>query len=62
MNNSKNPIQTILYYAKLTHQLLSMNINIKVDHYTGGKLFIHGPKHRKNQVASLKHSLQLFIL
>ena len=29
---------------------------MKVDHYIGGRLFIHGPKHRKqDQWLSLKH-------
>ena len=36
------------------HQLLLRNLNLKLDHHTGGKRFIHGPKHRKeNQLLNL---------
>ena len=35
-----------LHYAKLTHQLSFRKNNLKLDHRTGEKWFIHGPKHR----------------
>ena len=44
-------------YVKLTHQLSFRNINLKLDHHTAVKWFIHDPKHRKeNRLLSLKHS------
>ena len=44
-------------YVKLAHQPSFRNVNLKLDHHTGGKWFIHGPKHRKeNKLLSLKHS------
>ena len=30
--------------VKLSHQLIIKNLNLKVNHHTGGKWFIHGPK------------------
>ena len=37
-----------VHYAKRTHKISFRNINLKVDHQTGGKLSFHGPKHRKD--------------
>ena len=35
-----------LHHIKLSHQLTSKNLNLKVDHHARGKWFIHGPKTR----------------
>ena len=49
-----------LHYGKLSHQLSFKNINLKLDHHTGGKWFIHDPEHHKgNQLLSMKHSCWL---
>ena len=48
--NRKNP----LYHIKLSHQVTIKNLNLKVDHHTGDKWFIHSPKHSKeNQLLRL---------
>ena len=34
------------------------NLNLKLDHHTGGKWFIHNPKdHKENQLLGLEHHL-----
>ena len=44
------------HYIKLTHQLSFRNLHLKVEHQTGSKGFIHGPKHHKeNQLLPLEH-------
>ena len=52
INNNKY----MKYHSELTHQLSFWNVSRKVDHHSGGKWFIHGPKRRKeHQLLSLKH-------
>ena len=51
------------YHSKLTYQLSFWNVSGKVDYHAGGKWFIHGPKHRKeNQLLSLKYPCWLVSL
>ena len=53
--NQENNPQT-LHHVNLSYQLTIKNLNRKVDYLTGGKWFIHGPKHRKeNQLLILEH-------
>ena len=55
--------KTHLHHIKFEHQLLFGTINLKVDHKTGGKWVIHGPKYlNENQLPSLKRSCWLNIL
>ena len=49
MNNSTNSIRH--HSSKLTHLLSFKNMDLKMDHHTGGKWLIHSLKHRtKNQL------------
>ena len=51
------------YHSKPTYQLSFWNVSRKVDYHAGGKWFIHGPKHRKeNQLLSLKHPCWLSLV
>ena len=51
------------YHSKLTYQLSFWNVSRNVDYHAGGKWFIHGPKHRKeNQLLSLKHPCWLSLV
>ena len=55
-DNNKSKIKP-LHYIKLAHQLSFRNINLKLDHNTAGKWFIHSPTHLKeNQLLNVKHS------
>ena len=40
----------VFHHITLTRKLVLRNITLKMDHHTGGKWFIHSPKHcKKNQ-------------
>ena len=58
-NNNKRQSKMLLHYFKLTYQLYK-NINIKMNHHTRGKWFIHGPQ--KNQLLTLEHSYCLSLI
>ena len=49
-------IKNYLHFTKITYQLMFLkNKDLKVDHHTGGKWFIEGPKrHKENQLQSLE--------
>ena len=55
MNKGNKSIAKIpLHHIKLSHQMTIKNL--KVDHHTGGRWFIHDSKHRKeDQLLSLEH-------
>ena len=56
MNKSKNKSieKEPLHHIKFSHRPTDKILNLKVDHHTGGKLFIHGQKHHgENQLLSL---------
>ena len=40
-----NQQKLLLHQINFSHQLAYKNLNLKVDHHTGGKWFIHDPKH-----------------
>ena len=45
MNKRKEINRKIgFHHTKLTHKLTSKNLNLKLDHHTGGKWFIHSHK------------------
>ena len=51
------------YLSKLTYQLSFWIVSRKLDYHAGGKLFILGPKRRKeNQLLSLKHPCWLSLV
>ena len=52
-----------LHYTKFSNQLLFQNINLRYDHLTKAKRFIHGIKHHKKyQLLSLEHSCVLSLI
>ena len=57
MNTGKKSIENSSpLYQTYTPTLIFKNLNLKVDHNTDGKGFIHGPKRQnKNEFKSLKH-------
>ena len=51
-----------LIYTKLAYQHFK-NINLKLDHCTGHKWSIYGPRrHEENQLLILEHSSWLFLI
>ena len=50
-------------YQIYTPTVILKNINLKVDHHIGGKLFIHSSKHHKeNLLLNLEHSCWLCLV
>ena len=42
-----------------THYQFKLDF-LKVDQHTGGKWFIHGPKHKDNKLQSLEFTCRIF--
>ena len=63
LNKSISEQKSLFAKIKLLYQLTIKSLNLKVDHHTGGKWFIHGPKHRKeNQLLSMEHPCWLSLV
>ena len=59
---ARNQEKIPLHHVKLSYQLTIKNLNLKVDHHTGGKCCIHGPKHHKeNPLLSLEQVEGIFV-
>ena len=54
---SRNQLKSYLLFQNYSPTVILKSMNLKVDHQTGGKWFIHGPKdHKKNQLLSPEYS------
>ena len=59
MNEAYKSMKIVLHYIKFTHLLSFRNLNLRMEHYTGGPWFIHCSKQVSNMPADNFSPIQL---